>query len=129
MPRDTPPWNPWILLPVSFLFSVLAGGILAGLNFRRLGKPSLLWPSILLTTVLFLGVVALGEYGFVSPYIGYTVHGGGGLILWTLQRVDYQRWQAVYGKSWTGGVVVPFLVIVMVTAVMVALLFALDWTR
>jgi hypothetical protein len=41
---------------MAFLFTFAASGILAGLNWRRLGKPRQMWPTILLCVV---GLVAL----------------------------------------------------------------------
>src|SRR5262245_36939262 len=49
---DDRPWIPTQLFGAGFLFGGLAGGILSAINFRRLGSPGLVVPSILAGVVV-----------------------------------------------------------------------------
>src|SRR5262245_48094907 len=53
------PWLPAQLLAATFLFGPLAGGMVGGINFARLGKPGRLVPCVLAGAVLFLALAGL----------------------------------------------------------------------
>ena len=52
------PWNPQWFWPQAILFGFGAAGIVAGLNYRRLGRSRLIWPTIVISSVVFIGVLA-----------------------------------------------------------------------
>lgn len=54
-----PPWSPRAIGIIGFFFSFLAGGVLLGLNYERLGQPDKKVPSILIAALAFGGYVAL----------------------------------------------------------------------
>ena len=56
-PSTKPPWNPSIFYPLAILCGVAAVGILAGINYRRLGKHNLRWPTISTSVLTFVAVI------------------------------------------------------------------------
>jgi len=55
---DNPPWNPYRLLGLMFIITNVVSSILLGINWRRLGKPQWVMPSILATAgAILLGLV------------------------------------------------------------------------
>ena len=48
------PWNPQSLVFATFFGGFLTGGILFGLNFKRLGRPERAWPCIVGGAILTL---------------------------------------------------------------------------
>jgi hypothetical protein len=64
-PALTPPWTPWQVLASSFLFGPLAGGVVTGINFARMGKRVRLSPWVFaipwtLAGAVLFGLLALG---------------------------------------------------------------------
>jgi len=56
------PWTPIQILVMSFLFGVAAGGAVTGINFKSMGKPKYMWPSMIIGLFLFLLVLYLILY-------------------------------------------------------------------
>src|SRR5262245_33044357 len=52
---ETLPWTPTQVFAASFVFGPLAGGVVSGINFLRMGQGVLLLPSVLAGALLFLG--------------------------------------------------------------------------
>ena len=48
------PWTPVQVFGTALLFGAGAAGLISGINFRRMGKEKLLWPSIAAGLVIFL---------------------------------------------------------------------------
>ncbi len=53
------PWSPWTLVFVTFFAGPVGGGLLFGLNFKRIGRPHALWPCVLGGLVLQCVLAAL----------------------------------------------------------------------
>ena len=51
------PWNPNILYLLTFFGGFGATGIIAGINYKRLGKPHLKWPTIVISLIIFILMV------------------------------------------------------------------------
>ena len=106
------PWNPQWFWPQAILFGFGAAGIVAGLNFRRLGRPHLMWPTIVISSMAFIGVLA----GLAFANIGYLattaiiINAPAALVLSLLQRADYQRVKARIPASDTGGLNLPVII-------------------
>ncbi len=47
VPADNPPWNPMLLLGLTFFLSSIVSSIALGINWRRLGKSQWTLPTIL----------------------------------------------------------------------------------
>jgi tetratricopeptide (TPR) repeat protein len=127
LPSGKPPWNPRIFTAMAFLFSFGASGILAGINWRRLGKPQWMWPTILLSVVGLMGfLVALALLPVLeglSELVGYGINIGVGVLLTSLQTSAYKGWEATYGESSTkgSGWLIPIVVGIGTIAVVVGL--------
>src|SRR5262249_51034575 len=90
------PWTPLQVFAMSFLFGPVAGGVIAGINFARLGKRQYLVPSILAGAVLF--VLVAGASFLVPGTAGNTVGllanlGVGYGLLWA-QQPSFAAWKA-----------------------------------
>tara|TARA_B100001146_G_C15856088_1_gene295675 strand:- start:206 stop:517 length:312 start_codon:yes stop_codon:yes gene_type:complete len=53
------PWEPQWFLAASNSVGLGAAGIVVGLNYCRLGRPRLMWPTIVISSVVFIGVPAV----------------------------------------------------------------------
>ena len=54
LPAERSPWGWRTLFTVSFLGGWAAGGIIAGINWRRMGRRDLIWPTIVVSVVTYL---------------------------------------------------------------------------
>ncbi len=96
------PWNPGTWCNgLAIFFGFGAAGVLAGINWRRLGKPKWVWPSIILTIVGEVALVALLSVlkSTTGKEIGYLVNIGIGFGLSRLQRPAYDEWITNNGAS------------------------------
>ncbi len=129
-PPDKPPWNPTLFTGMALVFSFAASGILAGLNWRRLGKPQYMAPTILLSVVGFvvmvgvLMVLPLGEGA--ARGMGYLINIGLGGLLTYLQRAAFREWTATHGvpTAQQSGYLVPAAVGLGTLAVVIVLMFS-----
>ncbi len=101
-PPGKQPWNPrkWCI-GLSFFFGFGAAGILAGINWRRLGKPKWVWPTIVLAIAGEAGFLALinALNSFGSRLLGYGIELGIGYLIAHLQRPAYEEWMDTYDTS------------------------------
>ncbi|MDP6713328.1 MAG: tetratricopeptide repeat protein [SAR202 cluster bacterium] len=74
------------------LFGFGAAGIVAGLNFRRLGKSDLMWPTMVISSAAFIGaLVALAYTGTGYIAILAIMNMVAALVFYLLQADDYER--------------------------------------
>lgn len=88
-------------MAASFLFGPVAGGVITGINFGRLGKQALLTPSILLGVVAFLIEAAL--LVFLVPEraarpVGMLMNIGMGCAFLLWQKPTFEQWKARHWK-------------------------------
>jgi peptidoglycan/LPS O-acetylase OafA/YrhL len=99
------PWNPQWFWPQAILFGFGAAGIVAGLNYRRLGRPRLMRPTIVISSVVFIGILA----GLAFVDRGYVVvtaiiiNAFAALILVLLKRADYNSFKERMPNGVNGG--------------------------
>lgn len=103
------PWNPLWFWPLAIPFGFGAAGIVAGLNYRRLGRPGLMWLTIVISSASFIGVlVSLAfadiEYSAVSAIV---INTPAALVLYVLQRADYESLKARVPTGASGGLDLP----------------------
>src|SRR5262245_18538367 len=93
------PWMPVHLLAVSILFGVAACGVIAGINFARMGKRLYVIPSILVASVLlFLEArVFLLLPEDLGRLVGLMANLGFGLAFMLVQRPTFEAWKA---RNW-----------------------------
>ena len=106
------PWNPLWFWPQAMLFGFGAAGIVAGLNFRRLGKPVLMWPTIVISSAAFIGVLAalaLFDIGYVAV-TAIAINVPAALILYLLQRASYERVKGDIPVRRNGGFDLPVMI-------------------
>ena len=106
------PWNPQWFWPQAILFGFGAAGIVAGLNYRRLGRSRLIWPTIVISSVVFIGVLA--GLAFVDRgYVAVTaiiINAPAALILFLLQRADYNSFKERMSNGVSGGLDLPVMI-------------------
>ncbi|MCD5399885.1 MAG: hypothetical protein LR120_09090 [Dehalococcoidia bacterium] len=98
-------WNPQWFWPQAILFEFGAAEIVAGLKYRRLSRPRLMWPTIMISSVVVIGVLA----GLAFVDRGYVVvtaiiiNAPHALILFLLQRADYNSFEERMPNGVSGG--------------------------
>ena len=106
------PWNPRWFWPQAILFGFGAAGITAGLNYRRLSRPDLMWPTIVISIVGFVGVLiglAFADMGYGAG-TAFVINAPAALILYLLQRADYERVKARVPAGVSGGFDLPLMI-------------------
>ncbi len=104
-PTDRP-WMPMQLIAMSFLFGPASCGVLAGINYARLGKKSLQIPTAAIGIVVFL-VEALLIIFVVPPQamrmsaMAINIAAGAGFML--AQRPLFESWKAAHWRPQTAG--------------------------
>lgn len=127
-PTEKPPWNPTLFTGMAFLFSFAASGILAGINWRRLGKPERTWPTIFLSLAgmaAFLAALMLLPLSEgLANIVGYGVNIGIGALLTYLQLPLFKEWTATYGAPTTkeSGYLIPIAVGILTVVVVGAII-------
>ncbi len=94
------PWDPrtWCI-GLAIFFGFGAAGVLAGVNWRALGKPKWVWPTIVLSIVGEVGLVALVSVlkSTIAKEVGYLINLGIGYLLFRLQKPVYEAFINEYG--------------------------------
>ena len=106
------PWNPLWFWPQAILFGFGAAGIVAGLNYRRLGRPRLMWPTIVISSAAFIGVLvglAFAEVGY-APATAIIINAPAALVLLLLQRTDYESAKVRIPAGASGGLDLPVMI-------------------
>ena len=120
------PWNPQWFWPQAILFGFGAAGIVAGLNYHRLGRPRLMWPTIVISSVVFIGVLACLAYvdrGYVVVR-AIIINAPAALILFLLQRADYNSFNERMPNGVSGGLDLPVMIGLPWLVVLMALVVA-----
>ena len=96
------PWGWGTLLITAFLGSIGAAGIIAGLNWRRVGFNNLMWPTIIISIIVLivLNVIAASN-GFGVSLSVVSLVAVWGLILW--QRSYYLMWKTINPEAQRAG--------------------------
>jgi len=102
------PWNPfWIFYLLSLFFGFMAAGIVAGINWNRLGKPERTWPTIVISAVAWGSVLYLAmriEIDDQVRVLAYFLVLVPAFVLSRLQRPYYLQWEesgpATTGAGW-----------------------------
>ena len=121
------PWGSGTIIATSLITSFLAGGILTGINWRRMGKPHLMWPAILGTgLIFFLYIFLVPDFSSYFPLdlllillINLIVV----LPLWWWQRATYIEWKKTRPNALKAGYQIPVLVVVVMTVVTLVWMF------
>ena len=116
------PWGKGTLLAVSFFAGFAACGILAGINWRRLGKPNLMWPTIILSVGSFiLYVYFMPENINPSVAIFSSIVPAWGLWWW--QRGYYHAWKESHPEAQRAGWQIPTVTALGSLVIMAAIIF------
>ena len=121
------PWNPHWFWPQAILFGFGAAGIIAGLNYRRLGRPNLMWPTIVISVVAFVGVLS----GLALDNVNYgartaiIINVPAALILYLLQRPAYERAKVRIPTGVGGGSELPLMIGLVWLVILLAFVLAI----
>ncbi len=114
---DKSPWSRNTLIGFSAIVNIAAGGILAGINWRRMGKNHLVWPTIFASVFAWIVSMFLLWRGILGePSSGRSVlmlvWGLLGCLLSLWQKNEYQAWKESHPEAQPAGWSVPLLVLV-----------------
>jgi uncharacterized membrane protein YeaQ/YmgE (transglycosylase-associated protein family) len=105
------PWGWLTILLVSFLGSFVAGGIIVGLNWRRMGKQFLMLPTVIVSTVGWVLVFSVWDMLFIPSVVattfGYIVNIAVAWLLWSWQKREYNEWKNLNPNAQRAGWMVP----------------------
>ncbi|MBN2536157.1 MAG: tetratricopeptide repeat protein [Spirochaetales bacterium] len=129
------PWNPKVFIVMSILFSFGASGILAGINWRRLGKPALTWPTIifsqsgLIVFIIILSFLPPNLNETIARLVGYGINIAIGRWLAGWQESAYKEWTSQYGEPKPGkaGFLIPLVSGIASIALVLLLSFGIDY--
>ncbi len=106
------PWGGKELFIIALLGSLGAAGIIAGLNWRRMGFIKFMWPTIILSNIINIILIAAiaqsGGTALIGPANMVSVWG---LILW--QRPYYHMWKEINPEAQRAGWQIPVVTIVV----------------
>ena len=115
------PWGWGTLLTVSFFASFVAGGIIAGINWRRMGKHSLMWPTIIASVVAFILFV-----WFLPETVSNSAANFVSLIpawgLWWWQRGCYRSWKESHPEAQRAGWQIPLVTVVVILGLFIGVI-------
>lgn len=135
-PAGKPPWNPNDFVWLSILFSFGASGILAGLNWRRLGQSQRAWPTAIMSVVALAVVVCVAmvfpDTTILPRALVYGINIGVAMLLARWQAPAYKEWTSVYGEPTRrqSGCLLPtaigLCITIAVFAIAISFTFVLD---
>jgi len=92
------PFHPVVIIIFSLLFTFLAGGIIAGINWTRLSKPK--WKYYTIGISVFAFIIYLYLYTYILQaldkfafYVTYGIFASAGLAMYFIQKPYYDRWK------------------------------------
>ncbi|MFC2005463.1 hypothetical protein ACFLVG_00675 [Chloroflexota bacterium] len=118
------PWGGRTLFTVSVFGGWLTGSIIAGLNWRRMGRKDLMWPTIIVPVIIFLIWMCVpwlkAPYQIVSTssLAGLIVAGG----LWLWQKDSRRTWQQSHPLAKEAGRQIPLLITIVSIAFFLGLI-------
>lgn len=127
----TTPWSMSTLFAVGILGGFIAAGIIAALNWRRLGKSHYLWLTLMLPPFMlgFFFVVVLfipPTTQFISTLIGWVIGLFCTMVFWLWQRNTYKEWKKDHPNAGSAGIGIPLLVILLTVVVTIGGLYGLS---
>jgi hypothetical protein len=138
-PTTERPWTPNQIFGVCFLFGAVAGGVIAGLNFARMGKRPYLIPCIVAGSLLFLTVAGVGVFLLPEELAhagGLLLNGVIGLGFLLVQKPYFDVWRMTNWSPesgtehyWPGRLGQLFLISLACLAIEVGVLFLLILCR
>jgi len=134
-PEEKPPWNPSKFVWIAIFFTFGAAGIIAGINWKRLGKPDKMMPTIIFSIA---GLLVLIGFAIYLPFsnelvriLGEAINVGIGFWLSTNQKADYLAWVEAQDeeKPKEAGCMTPIIVGIGVTLIILALIIGLAYLK
>ena len=110
------PWNPRLFYPLGILFGFATAGIMAGINYERMGKPKLKWLTIIISWLafIFMGVIIV-FFDIQSP-ISFVANIPPVIFLERIQWFEYCKWKATETPSRGAGWGIPIIAIIVTWA-------------
>ena len=125
-PIERSPWGLGTLLYVSFFAGFAAAGIIAGINWRRMGYHNLMWPTIIGAIILFVILVLLlpeTTTNSIANFISLAAAWG----LWLWQRNFYHAWTTLHTEAPKAGWKIPVTVIMVTLAFLIGALLGVGF--
>ena len=120
---DRAPWEWGTVLMVSFFGGLAAAGIIAGVNWKRLGRTSLMLPTIIVLALafafwLYLPQLSAGDTLVFIP-ISILVNTSVAWGLWLWQRSYYEAWTEANPAPRPSGWLLPALTLAAVWVIVI----------
>lgn len=123
-PSVKSPWNPGIFYLLTFLGGFGAAGIIAGINYQRLGKPKLKWPTIGISLAAFVAYLGITFYwGIDYEFVFYLANFVPAIILERIQHPHYHRWKEEVIHAGRSGWGIPVLITISSWAIIIVVMF------
>ena len=120
-----PLWGRGTLIGVSLFGGWPAAGVVAGINWRRMGRPQLLWPTIIISIVayvVFAFVPWPGE-NYYAEIVGRLICVGvAGWGLWRWQKPYYERLMGQVAANW----LVPVAAVIVMNIIAIGAIYGLN---
>ena len=119
------PWGAGTLLAVASFGGFAAAGIIAGINWRRMGRQNLMWPTIVVPIVAFIAWMLVPWPENQSLAEGITRPAAFALAvgLWQWQGGWHRAWKMLHPQAHRAGWQIPLLTVIAVNAIVVGLIF------
>lgn len=95
-------WSPNQIFGISFLFGPVAGGVVAAINFRRIGQPQSAGACIALGVGAFAAFVVAAFLGGLSgqtlQLVGLVASVGSGALFQAMQREPFEAWKNAHWR-------------------------------
>ncbi len=128
------PWGSGTLWAVAILGGFAVGGIIAGLNWRRMGRNRLMWPTMIIPIVpyfiwlyvaYFIWVyLPWPESAMITQGITTLLSIGFAWSVWQWQKGPYSDWQVLHPEAYRAGWQIPVLLVVVIDVCVLSLLFS-----
>jgi len=123
------PWG-WVTLCIVALFGTwIAAGIIAGINWRIMGRPKLMWPTIIVCIIasivhLYLITSSVHPGRMIDEWIFFFAALGVATGLWLWQRNTRRAWQKSHPTAPRAGWRIPLLTVIAVDISIIIVGFA-----
>ena len=114
LPNRRAPWGVSYFFLMLFLSGFIGCSIIAAINWRRMGKSNLVWPTIVLSLVIFALVIIISYYAanpLLSIILSLAVNIAVVFSLWQWQKNEYYTWMESHPDAEAPGRLIPTVII------------------
>ena len=125
-PPEKAPWGRWTLFLMAILFSFIVSGILAGINWGRIGRPDLKWKTIASSFFLLIPLAllssAFSENNIpLMQTVFLAISGIIAIVLWATQEKECRLWKESHPEARRAGWQIPMLTAIILSVLIVSI--------